>query len=408
MNFELFIASRIFLNNKTNFSRPIVRFGIISVVLGLAVMILSVSIVTGFQEQVRNKVIGFGSHIQITGFEVSNSLEALPIIKSQAFLPQLDSVEGIRHIQEFAYKAGIVKTEDQMEGVVLKGVGPDFDWQFFGDKLIAGTKIALLPGEVSNDIVISKNLADKLLLAVGDPLRMYFLNNDELQPRGRKFTIAGIFETGLDEFDSRYIIGDLGHIRKLNGWTDEQVGGFEVLIDDFTRIDQLGEQVNSLTGYDLQAVTITDLHPQIFDWLDLQDMNVVIIIVLMVLVAGITMVSTLLILILEKTNMIGTLKAMGTKNKSIRLIFLINAIYIIGQGLFWGNLLALGLSFLQLKTGIIALNQESYYVSQVPVNIDLGHYLLINSGTLLVCTLMLVVPTYIITRITPVKAIRFS
>jgi lipoprotein-releasing system permease protein len=237
---------------------------------------------------------------------------------------------------------------------------------------------------------------------------MYFLNNDEMQPRGRKFVISGIYETGLEEFDRLFVIGDIHHIRKLNGWKDDQVGGFEVFIDDFKAIDQLGEKVNTMIGYDLKAETVRELQPQIFEWLDLHDMNVIIILVLMILVAGITMVSTLLILILEKTNMIGTLKALGTKNVSVRIIFIINAIYIVGQGLVLGNALAIGLSVLQLKTGIFTLNQESYYVSQVPVNLDPVHILLINAGAILVCTLMFIIPTYIITRITPVKAIRFD
>lgn len=408
MNFELFIASRIFLKSKANFSRPIVRFGIISVMLGLSVMILSVSIVTGFQEQVREKVIGFGAHIQITGYEVNNSLEASPISIKQDFYPLIDTVEGIRHIQAFAYKAGIVKTEDQIEGVILKGIDSDFDWSYFSDKIIEGQGISISETMQSNDVIISKQLAQKLKLKPGDPLRMYFLNNNEMQPRGRKFNISGLYQTGLDEFDKLYVIGNIRHIRKLNGWTDEQVGGFEILIEDFDKMDEMGFFMEQVIGYELQVQTIHDLYPQIFDWLDLHDMNVIIILALMVLVAGITMISTLLILILEKTNMIGILRALGTKNLSVRMIFIINAIYIIGQGLLWGNLLALGLSVLQLETGLLTLNQESYYVSEVPVNLQLSHYLIINAGTMIVCTLMLIIPTFIITRITPIKAIRFD
>lgn len=408
MKFELFIASRIFLKSQANFSRPIVRFGILSIVLGLGVMLISVAIVTGFQEQVREKVIGFGAHIQVTGIEVNNSREALPIHYQQPFLDGLDTVPGIRHHQVFAYKAGIIKTEDQIEGIILKGVGSDFDWEFFNDKIKAGDRFTLHEDSTVNDILVSQNTASRLKLKVGDPVRMYFINNEEISPRGRKFNITGIYETGLEEFDKLYIIGDIHHIRKLNGWNENQVGGFEILVEDFNQVNKLGRTLNEMTGMELRAETITDLHPQIFDWLDLQDMNVIIIIALMVLVAGITMVSTLLILILEKTSMIGTLKALGTKNISVRMIFMINAVYIIGQGMIWGNLFALALSIIQLKTGIISLNQESYYVSQVPINLDWVHYMLINSGTLLVCTLMLIIPTYIVTRISPVKAIRFS
>jgi len=408
VNFELFIASRIFLKSKANFSKPIVRFGIISVVLGLSVMILSVSIVTGFQKQVRAKVIGFGSHIQVTGYEVSTSLEAMPINIHQHFYPFIDSVKGIHHIQVYAQKAGIVKTKDQIEGVILKGIGSDFNWSYFNDKIIEGKKLIIQDSVPSHEILISKNQAQKLKLKTGETLRMYFLNNNEMQPRGRKFQISGIYETGLEEFDKLYVLCDISHIRKLNGWNDDQIGGFEILIDNYAEIEEMGELVSDITGYDLHVQTIRELHPQIFDWLALHDMNVFIILALMVLVSGITMVSTLLILILEKTNMIGTLKAMGTNNMSVRIIFIINAMYIIGQGLLWGNMLALGLSFLQLKTGFISLNQESYYVSEVPINLQVSHYLMINGGTLLVCTLMLIIPTYIITRISPVKAIRYN
>ncbi len=237
---------------------------------------------------------------------------------------------------------------------------------------------------------------------------MYFVSNEEMQPRGRKFNICGIFETGLEEFDKMYVLGDIGHIRKLNNWKPDEVGGFEVLIDDYNRIDEMGELVYNFIGYDFDSKTIKQTQPQIFEWLSLQDMNVVVIIALMVLVAGITMISTLLILILEKTNMIGLLKAFGAQNVSIRKVFIYNAIYIIGKGLFWGNLIGIGLCVLQLKTGFIKLNQESYYISQVPINFQISHLLIINTGTLIICTLMLIVPTFIITKISPLKAIRFS
>jgi len=397
-----------FLKGKASFSKPIVRLGIFSVALGLSVMILSVAIVTGFQKEIRDKVIGFGAHIQVTSYEVSSSYEASPISTHQPFYPLIDSIDDIRHIQVYANKAGILKTADQIEGVMLKGIGSDFDWSYFNDKIIEGNTFKVADNNVTNQVIISRSLASRLKLKVDDPLRMYFINNDELQPRGRKFTISGIYETGLEEFDKLYVIGDIGHIRKLNNWKDDEVGGFEILIDDFNRIDAIQELVNGLVGYNLKAQSIRDIQPQIFDWLALHDMNVIIIIALMVLVAGITMISTLLILILEKTNMIGTLKALGTKNLSVRMIFIYNAVYIIGLGMVWGNILALGLSFLQLETGILTLNQESYYVSEVPVNLQFIHYLLINIGTLLVCTLMLVIPTFIITKITPVKAIRFN
>ena len=407
MNVEFFIASRITSKGKANFSRPIVRLGIISVALGLAVMIISVAIVTGFQQQIRDKVIGFGSHITITNFQVNSSYEPSPISINQPFYSTLDSIPGIHHIQVFATKAGIIKTEDQIEGVVLKGIGTDYDWSFFRDKMVEGGLFNSGDTVPVSDVIISKSLASRLKLKVGEPLRMYFVGSDEMQPRGRKFNISGIFETGLEDFDKMYVLGDIGHIRKLNNWKEDEVGGFEVLIDDYDRIDEMGELVYNFIGYDFDSKTIKQLQPQIFDWLSLQDINVVVIIALMVLVAGITMISTLLILILEKTNMIGLLKALGSQNRSVRKIFIYNAVYIIGKGLLWGNLFAAGLCFLQLKTGFIKLNQESYYISQVPINFQISHIFIINIGTLVICTLMLIVPTFIITSISPLKAIRY-
>ena len=371
-------------------------------------MIISIAIVTGFQKQIKDKVIGFGSHITITNFEVNSSYEATPLNQNQPFYPFLDTVDGIRHIQIFANKAGIIKTDDQIEGVIFKGIGSDYDWSFFNDKIVKGKHFKISDSEKTNDVIISKSLANRLELKVGDPLRMYFIISDEIQPRGRKFNICGIYETGLEEFDKLYVLGDIYHIRKLNKWDNDEVGGFEVLIDNFDQIDKMGELVYHLVGYELNSQTIKQMQPQIFEWLSLHDMNVIIIISLMVLVAGIAMISTLLILIIEKTNMIGLLKALGSKNISIRKIFVYNAVYIIGKGLIWGNIIALGLCFIQLKTGILKLNQESYYVSEVPVNLQLSHFLFINAGTLIVCTLMLIIPTYIITKISPVKAIRYS
>lgn len=408
MNFELFIAGRIIRGGKSTFSGPVVKLSVISVALGISVMIVSIAIVTGFQQQVRNKVIGFGADIQITNYEVNTSYEASPVSINQPFYPSIDTVRGIKHIQVYANKAGIIKTKDQIEGVLLKGIGSDYDWSFFRDKMVNGQIFTVSDSTATNDVIVSKSLADKLLLQVGDPLRMYFINTNEIQPRGRKFNISGIYYTGLEEFDNMYVFCDIKHIQKLNGWNPDQVGGFEILIDDYDRLDALGKEVDQMIGYNLKAETIKQLQPQIFEWLELHDMNVAIIIALMVIVAGITMVSTLLILILERTNMIGILKALGTKNISIRKIFIYNAVYIIGKGLLIGNIIALGLSLFQLKTGIFKLNEESYYVPVVPVNLQFSHYFLVNLGTLLVCTLMLIIPTFIITRISPVKAIRYS
>ncbi|MFU8843592.1 MAG: ABC transporter permease [Bacteroidales bacterium] len=408
MRFEAFIAKRIISVRNSGFSGPVIRLGVISVALGVSVMIVAIAIVTGFQQEVRDKVVGFGSHIQITGFEVTTSYETAPLSIDQPFYPELKTLSGIRHIQVFANKAGIIKTDDQIEGVILKGIGSDFDRSFFENKIIEGSFFKISDTARTDDVLISLSLAKRLHLKVGDPVRMFFIIPDEIQPRGRRFNVSGIYETGLDEFDRMYVIGDIGHIQRLNKWSADHVGGFEVYVDDFSQIDRMGEMVNRFIDYNVKAQTIRQLQPQIFEWLSLHDMNVAIIIILMVLVAGITMISTLLILILERTAMIGILKALGAKNHTIRKVFLLNAVYIIGKGLLIGNLIAFSLSWVQLKTGWAGLDQESYYVSQVPINLQLSHYLITNLGTLLVCTLMLIIPTYIVTRISPVRAIRFS
>jgi len=406
MSAESFIARRILSPDKTNFSHPIVRIAILSIALGMTVMFISIAILTGFQKQIREKVIGFGAHIQITRFDENSSFEPRPVSMMQSFYPGLEHVKGIRHIQVYANKAGIIKTKDQIQGVVLKGVGKDFDWSFFKDKIIAGTYFHVPDTGKTNEVLISKSLASLLKLNVNEDLRMYFISGS--QTLGRKFHISGIFETGLEELDNMYVIGDIRHIQKLNSWSPEQVGGFEVLLDDFKDLDRMEKYIYRTIGFSLDAITIRQLYPQIFDWLDLQDINVLIILILMILVAGITMISTLLILILERTNMIGILKALGMRNRNIRKIFLYNAIYIIVTGLFWGNLAGVTLCLIQLKFGIITLPQESYYVSVVPVNLNILNIVLLNTGTLIVCLLMLLLPSYIVTRVSPVKAIRFD
>ena len=406
MNTPLFIARRILSRNKANFSRPIVRIAILSIGLGLTVMFVAVAILTGFQKEVREKVIGFGGHIQISHYDENSSLETKPISTHQDFYPSLETERGIKHIQVFATKAGIIKTADQIQGIVLKGIGQDYDLSFFANKIIAGHFIHLSDTGKTNEVLISKNLASLLKLKLNDDIRMYFISGTTTL--GRKFHIVGIYETGLEDFDKVYVLCDIRHIQKLNNWQPDEVGGFEVTLTNFNDLDKMGKFVYRKIGMTLDAKTIRDLYPQIFDWLDLQDINVLIILILMVLVSGITMISTLLILILERTNMIGILKALGMPNGGIRRIFLINAVYIIGQGLLWGNLVGFSLCLIQQNYGIIKLPQESYYVSVVPVNLDIFNILLLNVGTVLVCIAMLLLPSLVTSRISPVRAIRFS
>jgi len=406
MNTEQFIARRLIKGSTGSFSAPVIRIAIISVALGLAVMIISVAIVTGFQKQIQNKIIGFGSHIQIAKYDSNNSYEFRAINKNQQFYQTLTKTPGIKHIQSFATKAGIIKTPDQIQGVVFKGLGSDFDWSFFNDKLIAGNHFSTIDTIAGTSVIISKNLADLLKIKVGDPFRMYFIIDNVA--RARRYTVSGLYNTGLSEFDLKFIFGDIRQIQKLNSWTQDSVSGFDVYIDDFKELDKMGKLVYDEVGYEMNARTIRELYPQMFDWLDLQDMNVIIILVLMILVSGMAMISTFLILILERTSMIGLLKALGSRDRSIRTIFLYNAAYIIGKGMLYGNLVGITLCLLQKYFNIVPLPQESYFMAYVPINLNLIHLLLLNIGTLTACTMMLVLPSYIITRISPVKAIRFD
>jgi lipoprotein-releasing system permease protein len=414
MNLPYFIAERLIKGRRegTSFSRPMNIIAVTGIALGLAVMILAVSILTGFKQQIRNKIVGFGSNIQILNFDSNYSLETIPVSDTQSFIPKIKQMPGIKHLQVFATKAGIIKTEDAIQGVVLKGVGSDFDWSFFKSNIIDGSVFTVTDTGRTNEVIISKKISDMLRLKTGDSFAMYFVQDP---PRSRKFKISGIYETSLEEFDKMYVYCDIGHIKRLNGWKDDQVSGFEIFIDDFDKLDEMYTAVRDVIGYRLledetkfKVTNIRARYPQIFDWLNFQDMNVIIIITLMLLVAGFNMISGLLILILEKTNMIGIFKALGSENGTIRKVFLYQAAYLIAKGLFWGNIIGIGLAFIQLKTGLITLDPTSYYIKTVPVNLQLSHILLLNAGTMAAIILMLLVPSQLISRIAPVKAIKYD
>ena len=406
MNFEYYISRRIRSKEGSSFSRPIVRVSIAGIALGLAVMLVSVAILQGFQTQIREKVSGFGGHIQITGFDSNNSYEPTPIDKRDAKIDQIRQLPGIVNVQEFGLKAGIIKTDDQIEGVVLKGLPDTYDWQFLRERIVGGTLTANKDTIAGNDVLISEKLANSLGFKPGDELRMYFIIDNVA--RGRKFRISGIYNTGLAEFDEMYVFGDIRHIRKLNGWDENLVSGIEINISDFAELNQMADKVYDIIGYKLNTLTIKQIYPQIFDWIEIQDLNVVIILILMALVSGITMISTLLILILEHTRDIGLLKALGSTNGSIRKIFIYTSVNITFYGLLWGNAVALILIFLQKTYNFIPLPADSYFVSSVPVSITLSVILLINLATIVVCTFMMLIPSLVVRYITPVKAIRFE
>jgi len=414
MNLPYFIAQRLIKGRRegTSFSRPINVIAIIGIAMGLAVMILAVSILTGFKKEIREKVVGFGSHIQIMNFDSNISFETTPISENQEFVSRIKQIPGIKHLEVFATKAGIIKTEEDTQGVILKGIGSDFDWSYFRSNMVDGSVFTVNDTGRTDKVIISKKISDMLRLRTGDSFAMYFVQKPI---RMRKFTICGIYETSLEEFDKIYVFCDIGHIKRLNGWEDDQVSGFEIFIDDFDELDAMTMAVRDAIGYKIteeeskfKVTNIRIKYPQIFDWLNFQDINVIIIILLMLIVAGFNMISGLLILILEKTNMIGILKALGSEDTTIRKVFLYQAAYLIGKGLLWGNMIGIGLAYIQLKTGVVTLDPSSYYIKTVPVNLELAHILLLNAGTMIAIIIMLLVPSQLISRITPVKAIRYD
>lgn len=414
LNTELFIAKRIFSDKsvKKGISQPIVSIAIIGIALGLAVMILSVAIVTGFKSEIRNKVIGFGSHIQIENYDNNISYATEPIDKRQDFFKDVKELKGVKKIQEFAILGGLLKTKNDFEGVVLKGIGSDYDWSFFNQNMIEGESISVNDSSTSNNVIISKYIANQLNLEVGDRVAAFFIQEP---PRRRAFTISGIYQTSLAEFDEKFVLVDIKHVQKLNGWSENQISGFEVLIDDFSQIDKMSQDVRDVVGFHfnpdgtkLRVQSIKEKYPQMFDWLNLTDMNVWVILILMTSVAGFNMVSGLLILILERTNMIGILKAIGTKNWSIRKIFLYQSSFLITKGLIWGNIIGIAICFIQAKFQVIKLDAASYYLEAVPINLKIWHLLALNSGTLVITVIMLVVPSYIISKLSPEKTIRFN
>ena len=412
MNTSFFIAKRLIRaggkaeSNTISGTRPIVRIAIAGIALGLAVMIISMAIVTGFQKEITDKIVNFGSDIVITEYSNLNAIEPQPVSKEQSFYPSLTDIDGIRHIQVFATKAGIIKTDEEIEGVVVKGVGGDFDWSFFKKHLVEGDIFSTTDSSRSKNILISEIISKKLKLNVGDRMEVFFIQGEK--QRARVFDVTGIYKTGLSEYDERYVITDLTHIQRLNGWDENQVAGFEVFVDDFSELERLEDIVYYSIGTELFSATVKELQPQMFDWLDLQDMNVRVIIILMLVVAGFNMISALLIMIIERVYMIGTLKSLGMNDGKIQSIFIYQALYLTGVGLFWGNLIGIVLCLVQQHFGIITLDEASYYVKVVPINLQLTHILLLNAGTLFFCFLMLLLPSMVVSRIQPLKAIRFS
>ena len=411
MNYELFIAKRIIAGKeyKNSISSPIIKIATTAIALGIAIMLIAVSIGSGFQDKIRDKMAGFKGHIQITNYDNNNSeVSTVPINKNQDFYPKFKNIEGISNLQVFANKAGIIRTATDFEGIVFKGVSNDYNFTFFKEYLIDG-RFPNFDLKRNKEILISKTIADNLNLKLNDTIRTWFgSEKSNLKFKSRKPIIVGIYNTGFEQFDNTVLIGDIREIQKINGWNENQVGGFEILIDDFSNLLEKGDQIYSTIGATLNSTTITDKYPAIFRWIKLFDNNVQVIIAIMVLIAGINMITALLVLILERVQMIGILKALGSNNWGIRKIFLYNASYLIIKGLFWGNLIGVSLILIQKYFNVISLNPANYYVSTVPVSINILSILLLNIGTLVLCFLMLIIPSIIITKIHPSKSIKFA
>lgn len=402
-----FISQRLFSLSKEQVSSTVMRLAVASVALAIAVMLISLAVVVGFKNQIRAKVVGFVAPIHIQSLDRNESYEESPFVVDDRLENVLMNTPGIRHYQQVANKAGMIKTDEEIQGVVMKGVDADYDWSYFETSLLDGVLPDYKTDGRSDQVLISKLIADKMMLSVGDPMRVWFIDED-MQARGRKFIISGIFETGLSEFDARYVFCDLSQIRKLNRWSDGETGLVEIWTEDWEKT----EEVNSALYYkippELASYTARDSNPQIFDWLDLLDTNVWLILVLMFLVAGITVISMLLIIIIEKTSTIGLLKAMGASDRFVRHVFLNRSLRLLLLGMLIGNIIGLGFCLVQHHTGFIQLNPETYYLSAVPVEMHLSTVLLVNIASFLLWMLMLLIPTSIINRIRPSRSIRFE
>lgn len=414
MKLDFFIAKRIYQNNdgQKQVAKPAVRIAMMGIAIGLAVMIIAVAVVVGFKSEVRNKVIGFGSHIQISNFDAVRSFETHPVVVNDSMMAALAGNPDVRHVQRYSTKPGMIKTDDAFQGMVLKGVGPEFDAAFFRDHLLEGEIPAFSDSASTNQVVISKAIADKLRLKLGDKIYTYYIQNDV---RARRLTIKGIYQTNFSEYDQLFLLTDLHLVNRLNNWEPGQVSGVELQVSDYGRLEDITYDIAVGTDNKQDALggtyyvqNIEQMNPQIFSWLDLLDLNVWVILILMIGVAGFTMISGLLIIIIERTQMIGILKALGATNFTIRKVFLWFSVFVIGKGMLWGNAIGILFCVLQSQFGIFKLDPETYYVDTVPVSVNILLFALINMGTLLASVFMLLGPSYLITKINPASSMRYE
>lgn len=394
-------------------SRPAIRIATMGVAIGLAVMIVTVSVVIGFKHTIRDKVIGFGSHIQVENFLAMQGSDPYPVCVDDSMMRMLGGVKGVAHVERFAVAQGILKTDTDFIGIAFKGVGPEYDLGFLRSNLVEGSLPKFSDTAGGQKLVLSKMTADKLRLKAGDKVYAYFISGDDV--RARRFTVSGIYRTNMTQFDQAICFTDLYTAVKLNGWQPDQCSGAELLVDDFDHLEETAARVvakvnrtSDKYGDTYTSQTVHEAYPQIFSWLDLMDINVWIILALMMCVAGFTMVSGLLIIILERTQMIGVLKALGASNTSVRRTFIWFAVFIIGRGILWGDLIGIGLVVLQQQTGFVHLDPASYYVSTAPVELHVPFVVLLNVAAMLISVFVLIAPSYLVTRIHPAKSMRYE
>jgi len=411
LNYEFFLAKRIIGNKsyKSSVSAPIIKIGIAAIAISIIVMLIAIATGIGLEHKIRDKAVAFNGHITISNFDSNESEGAqVPISKVQDFYPKFNAVEGVSHIQAVANKFGIIRTPTDFEGLFLKGVGADYDWRYFKDFLIEG-RLPTYTQNYSNEVLISQYLANRLGFVVGDSFQMYFMKPDPSKPPSiMKYTVVGVFNSGFEELDKTYVIGDINHVQRLSKWEKDQVGSFEVFITNYNDLEQLGNAVYAQTPSTLNAITVKQKYATIFEWIPLFTTNIYAIIGIMIFVGAINMITALLVLILERTQMIGILKALGSSNWSIRKLFLYNASYLIACGLFWGNLIGIGILLLQKQFEFLKLDPSVYYVTVAPVYLDWTYVVFLNLMTFVLCLLMLLIPSFLISKIVPVKAIQFE
>lgn len=406
MNLSYFISKRVSRENKESFSATIHRIAVVSISLGLAIMIISFLILYGFQETVQNKIYNFSAHLQVTRYTLSNALEESPISLKNDIYQHPEQFENVAHVQEYSHKAGLIKANEEVLGVVLKGVSSRFDTTRFNEYLVEGRFVNFTDEGYSTEVVISRNIANKLELELGESVIIHIFQNP---PRYRKLDIVGIYETNLSEYyDDKFIIGDIGMIRRLNDWPDSVAGGMEIFLDDTEKVDQTEAMLEDALDYDLFVEKVSDKYIQIFEWLSLIKRQVNIFLIIILAVVCVNMISIILILIMERTQMIGVLKALGARNSLIKSVFMYNGVRLLLKGLIWGNVIALTIATLQYFYRIIPLNAKDYYMSYVPISWHWDMILFLNVLTILIVSVILIVPTVIISHIQPIRSIRFD